>query len=353
LNREIVRINASKFIELSDDIPVVDVRTPAEFISGHIPVAVNIPLFSNKEREEVGTIYKQKGQYEAILRGLDIVGPLMSELLDRGVKLAGKKKKLLVYCWRGGKRSESMSWLFTNAGIKCYVLEEGYKGYRNYILKSLSGERKTIILGGLTGSGKTDVLKVLRSMGEQVVDLEGLANHKGSAFGGLGQEAQPPSEHFSNILFNEIRSTDPSRRLFLEDESHSIGTVVIPDEFFRFIRESKVIAIMPDVEARLPRLLREYGVFNNDQLIDSVNRIRKRLGGLNTDRAIRSIETGNISGAIRIVLEYYDKTYHYGLSQRPAGRVFRIKPDSNDPEHITRIVIDKADEICPDQLTVS
>ncbi|MFO7852563.1 MAG: tRNA 2-selenouridine(34) synthase MnmH [Bacteroidota bacterium] len=326
-----VKTGAQQFIELSGSIPVIDVRTPAEYNKGHIPRSFNIPLFSDEERARVGTLYKQVNRLAAISEGLDIVGPKMSYLLKEGLKKAGKNKKLLLYCWRGGSRSESMAWLFSNADIQCVRLEGGYKAYRNYILSELGKPRKIIILGGLTGSGKTAILSELSRMGEQVVDLERLASHKGSAFGALGQGHQPGSEHFANLLHDALRKHNSGRRLFVEDESHNIGSVNIPESFFGLMKESHVIALMPDIQTRIPRLREEYGKFAHDKLIDSVLRISQKLGGANTKTAIDAIKENNLDTAIEIVLKYYDKAYRYGLSQRPEEKVIFVDSPSDDP----------------------
>lgn len=339
------RTGAKEFIELSASSPIVDVRTPSEFRKGHIPGAINIALFSDDERARVGTVYKQKDQLSAIMLGLDIAGPRMSDLLGRGLKVAGKKKKLLLYCWRGGSRSASMAWLFSNGGIGCSVLEGGYKAYRNYVLSELARPGRMIVLGGLTGSGKTAILAELSRMGEQVIDLEGLACHKGSAFGALGQPAQPSSEHFENLLFEALGKTDHRQRTFVEDESHNIGCVNINHGFFEEMSRSKVIALMPDIKTRLPRLKEEYGVYPPDQLIRSVEKISGKLGGMNTARAIEAIRSNNLDRAIEIVLGYYDKTYRYGLSQRQEGQVFLIEDPSDDPYQNALKVKSLADEI--------
>src|SRR5512145_3233013 len=178
------RTDIKDFLELAGTIPVVDVRSPSEFKHGHIPGAINIPLFDDKEREIVGTEYSKEGRARAILTGLQLSGPSMHTRLDQALKIA-KNRKLLVHCWRGGMRSEAMAWLFSLGNIDTEVLEGGYKAYRRFVLETLSSPRKLIILGGLTGSGKTDILKYLSEAGRQVIDLERLANHKGSAFGSL------------------------------------------------------------------------------------------------------------------------------------------------------------------------
>jgi tRNA 2-selenouridine synthase len=340
-----VRTGAKEFVDLSESIPIVDVRTPSEYKRGHMPGASNIPLFNDDERARVGTVYKQQDQLSAIMLGLDIVGPRMSDLLKKGLKVAGSGRKLLLYCWRGGSRSESMAWLFSTGGIECIVLEGGYKAYRNFVLQELACPRKMIVLGGLTGSGKTAILAELSQMGEQVIDLEGLACHKGSAFGALGQPGQPSSEHFENLLFEALGKTQPEKRIFVEDESHNIGSVNIAHSFFERMSNSKVIALMPDMQTRLPRLREEYGVYEADQLINSVEKISRKLGGLKTAGAIEAIRANDLDSAIEIVLGYYDRTYRYGLSQRQEGQVFFLEEPSDDPYDNALKVKKLADEI--------
>ncbi|MCF8222990.1 MAG: tRNA 2-selenouridine(34) synthase MnmH [Bacteroidales bacterium] len=352
MNNTEAKTGPGNFLELARTLPVVDVRTPAEYLKGHIPGAVNIPLFSNDERAIVGTIYKQENQLAAIMKGLDIVGPKMTALLKQGIKAAGKKKKLLVHCWRGGSRSESMAWLFSNAGIKCVLLEGGYKSYRNYILDELKKPRKLIVVGGYTGSGKTAILHEMKAMGEQATDLEALAHHKGSAFGALGQEEQPSSEHFTNLLHDELKDNDRNQRLFVEDESHNIGSVNIPGEFFDLMKKSVVIALMPGIRTRMPRLLKDYGVFEPEQLVQSVKKITKRLGGRNTAKAIEAIRNNDLEPAIEIVLAYYDKAYAYGLSRRPQDNVMYIDSPSDNARENAGKIIELADNIKRD-ITVS
>jgi tRNA 2-selenouridine synthase len=188
--------------------------------------------------------------------------------------------------------------MFSLAGISCSILEGGYKSYRSHVLEGLSQQRKYIILGGLTGSGKTEILRQLSLMGEQVVDLEAIACHRGSAFGSLGQDQQPTSEHFANLLFEKIMELDNHRRIWLEDESKNIGTVFLPDQFFNNMREAPVVSIMMDIETRLPRLLREYSVFPAEDLASAVRRISKRLGGDMEKEALESISSGNFARAI-------------------------------------------------------
>ncbi|MCD4769623.1 MAG: hypothetical protein K8R35_05595 [Bacteroidales bacterium] len=209
----------------------------------------------------------------------------------------------------------------------------------------IGSEREIIILGGLTGSGKTDILKELRKRGEQIIDLEGIANHRGSAFGAIGLPPQPSSEHFANLLYDEMVKTDPGQRLFLEDESLNIGSVFMPEEIYAKIRESKVIAVMSSVKARLPRLLEEYGTMPPEQLSESVKKIRKRLGGEKTVEALEAITGGNMERAIEIVLEYYDRSYRYGLGKRDESKVFIIESETGNAEQNAGLVIQMADKL--------
>jgi tRNA 2-selenouridine synthase len=323
------KLEISEFLHQASQYPVIDVRSPGEFRTGHIPGAVNIPLFDDEERAAVGTKYKNEGRLPAILHGLDLTGPKMTLKLIEALKIA-ERGKLLVHCWRGGMRSEAMAWLFSLGNIETAILAGGYKSYRNHILERLGDKRNMIILGGLTGSGKTEILRTMSLTGHQVVDLEGLACHKGSAFGSLGQPSQPTSEQFANLLYSEISATDPDRPLWLEDESKNIGTVFIADRFFTRMQESPVIALIMSVETRMPRLMKEYSTHSKEDLILAVQRISKRLGGDNTKESIASIESGDFTRAIEITLNYYDKTYLYGLKRRREENLRIIETNTDD-----------------------
>ncbi len=323
------KLPAHGFLDLSASLPVIDVRSPGEYTYGHIPGAVNIPLFNDNQRAEVGTVYKKEGNLKAVIRGIDLVAPEMSGKLKSAIALA-PDKSLLLYCWRGGMRSESMAWLFSLGGLAPVMLEGGYKAYRNHILSDLGRNRNLIILGGLTGSGKTHILKHIMSSGAQVTDLEGLASHKGSAFGALGQQPQPSSEHFANLLFSDLGGKKEEIPTWLEDESRNIGTVFMPDGFYNTMQSAPVIALMMSIETRIPRLLREYASFPPEQTIASVMRISKRLGGDRTSEAVEAIRNGDFATAIRITLEYYDKSYYYALSKRQERQVIYVETDTDD-----------------------
>jgi tRNA 2-selenouridine synthase len=340
----IPKIDAAEFLELAGSIPVADVRSPSEYNLGHIPGAVNIPLFDDREREAVGIKYKKEGRVPAILEGLRHAGPKMDQKLERALKLS-VSGRLLVHCWRGGMRSESMAWLFKQGGLDVSLLDGGYKSYRRYILEKLAEQRKMIILGGMTGSSKTHILKYLRSAGKQVIDLEGLSNHKGSAFGALGQPAQPSTEQFVNNLYGEWKGLSADEPLWLEDESRNIGSVFIPDSLYLNMQSAGTIVLMMDVRTRLPRLMAEYSEYPAEELSASIMKISKRLGGDNTRSAMEAVAAGDIASAIEISLSYYDKAYLYGLKKKDEKNLVYVETDTDDIKTNAAKILEAAGKI--------
>ncbi len=309
--------------------PIIDVRSPAEFALAHIPGAKNIPLLENNERAEVGILYKNSGRQAAILKGLEIIGPKMAGFVKKGLGIS-PSRKLRMHCWRGGMRSDSMAWLFSTAMFEVKILEGGYKNYRRFIREVLSSEVKYIVLSGTTGTGKTEILHALKEKGQQVIDLEGMAHHKGSSFGALGEKPQPSTEQFENDLYDAWKPLDKSKPIWLEDESRFIGKVSIPDPFFEKMRNCCVIRVDMPLELRVERLVKDYATFPKQGLVDATERITKRLGGQHAKRAVVSIENDDFKTAIEIVLHYYDKTYNYGLSKRNQEQVYHIPVDTTD-----------------------
>lgn len=340
----LTKITVKSFLELAESIPVCDVRSPSEFQAGHIPGAINIPLFNDKERESVGIKYKKEGRIPAILEGLKHAGPDMSSKLEQALKIA-KNRKLLVHCWRGGMRSEAMAWLFSLADIQTEVLDGGYKSYRHHILESLSEKKKMIVLGGMTGSSKTHILRYLKELGKQVIDLEGLANHKGSAFGSLGQPPQPSTEQFANILFEEWKQINSSLPFWVEDESRNIGSVFMPEKFYLNMQETRSIILMMDVKTRLPRLIEEYSCYSPESLKASIEKITRRLGGDNSKDAIEAVESGDFAKAIEITLYYYDKAYQFGLKKKAGKNIIYIETNSDDIETNALKILDVAGKL--------
>ena len=343
----IEKLHIEQFLQLAQHHPVLDVRSPGEFAHAHIPGAYALPLFNDEERKIVGTTYKQESRESAIKVGLDFFGPKMRGMVEEVEKLVdslqmtddsketkNKSKTVLVHCWRGGMRSAGVAWLLDLYGFKVYTLVGGYKFFRRWVLNQFEKQWSFNIVGGYTGSGKTELLKQFADLGERVIDLESLAHHKGSAFGNIGMPAQPSQEMFENRialkLFHVSSAGDKrgnghatknsyaseSDTIWMEDESQRIGTVNIPHQLWGLMRKSNVFFLDIPFSERLSHITEEYGQLDLEKMIAAVERIQKRLGGLETKTTISFLREGNIIEAFRILLKYYDKWYLKGLHNR-------------------------------------
>jgi tRNA 2-selenouridine synthase len=328
-----------QFLEKAKTIPVIDVRSPGEFERGHIVGAVNIPLFENHERAEVGTRYKKVGKESAFLLGLDIVGSKLSGFVKKANKIA-PEREVLVHCWRGGMRSGSFATLLSSAGMKVSLLVGGYKSYRNHILEAFHKPLTIIVLGGKTGSGKTEILYELEKQGEQILDLEGLANHKGSSFGMLGQAPQPMTEHFENMLYEKLAKLDTSRRIWIEDESRNVGCCNIPDSLWQQMRTAETAFIDVDKQIRIERLVAEYAQFSFEELKSATDRILTRLGGQHHKAALEALKNGDFTTGTDIALTYYDKAYLHGLSKREDSKIKTFEVNENNPATTAKRLIE-------------
>ena len=354
------RVQVEEFLLQSKDSLMLDVRSPGEYNHAHIPGAVSFPLFTDEERKVVGTAYKQQSREAAIKIGLDYFGPKMRGMVEeveknieqinkdqRSDEVRGKqlqtpnpKPPVFIYCWRGGMRSGAVAWLMNLYGFNVTVLAGGYKAFRNYVLKSFEQPRSFKILGGYTGSGKTEVLHQLKLNGEKIIDLEGIASHKGSAFGSINMPPQPMQEMFENKLSFELLATSckqeheqigasyidditpNSKRqtlnhcFWVEDESQRIGSVNIPAAIWNRMRSSPLYFLEIPFEERLVHIDEEYGQCGKEKLLSAIDRIKKRLGGLETKNATQYLEEGNTRECFRILLHYYDKQYKKSLHNR-------------------------------------
>ena len=322
---------------------ILDVRSPAEYNQGHIPGAVNFPLFNNEERALVGTCYKQKGKDEAVELGLAIASPKLADFVARA-KILAPERQVRIHCWRGGMRSASVGWLLETAGFNVVILIGGYKGFRRWALSLFSVPQKIIVLGGMTGSGKTEILGALRNMGEQVLDLEALANHRGSSFGALGQPPQPTNEQFWNTIAMEWVKFDSTKALWVEAESKSLGLCRIPQEIFEQMEKAIVIEIRRSRQERVEFLVEIYGDANIDDLIAATERIRKRLGGMGAQKAVDFGREGNLAAASDLILHYYDKTYTYDLEKR-GGCIHKVNISGLSNVDAAVLVQQKSQEI--------
>ncbi len=337
------KIDIENFLRLSNEYPVLDVRSPGEFLHAHIPGAFSLPLFSDEERKIIGTAYKQESRQVAVKKGLGFFSSRMKTIPDEVEKLIADNKKqntgnissntnrLLIYCWRGGMRSGAVAWLLDLYGFKVYTLRGGYKAFRNWALTQFERDYTINILGGYTGSGKTELLQELKRKGNTTIDLENLANHKGSAFGAIGQKPQPGQEMFENRLafelykatqfsgqmFNEVPTTNNNPGdIWIEDESRHIGMVGIPKTFWELMRKSTLYFLDIPFEERLNHIVSTYGGFDKKELVNSIMRIQKRLGGLETKNAINYLLENKVKECFTILLSYYDKLYTNSLYKR-------------------------------------
>lgn len=321
------RVTVSEF--LNEEGLILDVRSESEYASGHIEGAISMPLFSDAERAEVGTLYVKKSREDAIERGLEVVGPKMASFVREAKKLA-QGDLVRLYCWRGGMRSGSIQWLFDTAGLRTMLLVGGYKAYRGEFDRLMMMPWKFTVIAGQTGSGKSDILNQLSIMGEQVLDLEGLAHHKGSVFGALGQLQQPSTEEFINRIFEKLRKFDISKRVWVEGESMLIGHVFIPPKLFKMLSEATMVHFSLARERRLDRIMNEYGAFSVEQLKAAFEKIKKRLGFDNFKFAIDALEAGDIRKAADIALVYYDKGYSKSIEKRNSVSIVEFATDIDD-----------------------
>ncbi|WP_114751176.1 tRNA 2-selenouridine(34) synthase MnmH [Pleomorphovibrio marinus] len=317
------QLDVEEFLTRRKEFPLLDTRSPAEYFQGHIPCAISFPLFTDTERANVGIAYKSFGKREALKVGLEAVGPKMADFIRRAETL--DSQSLLIHCWRGGMRSSSMGWLLETAGFQVMSLKEGYKGYRAFLLHTFSRPINFRVLTGATGSGKTLVLQALKDLGAQVIDLEALACHNGSSFGNPLSKGQPSTEQFQNDLLEVILNMDANKVVWVEDESFMIGRVHLPEAFYLQKQEADHIQLSVPLTFRIENLVKTYGELPAEQLITATERIRKKLGGKNTDSAIAAIENGDLGVAASLILYYYDKAYAVS-TDRKKGKVIKTIP---------------------------
>ncbi|MDA7628762.1 tRNA 2-selenouridine(34) synthase MnmH [Verrucomicrobia bacterium] len=333
-------ITIGQYLKHHLSLPLVDVRSPAEYKKGHIPNAVNVPIFSDEERAVVGTAYKQESKERAIEIGMEYVQPKLRHFIDETLRVASKQT-VVVHCWRGGMRSRSFAQhLVENGFAQVYVIESGYKAFRKHVLHAFEEDAQLIILGGYTGSAKTDILKQIdRDLGHQVIDLERLANHRGSAFGGIGQAPQPTVEQFENNVFWEWKDLDFTREIWVEDESRAIGTAMIPEALFKKMRSQRMYFLDIPRDERARHLVKGYGKSHTEKLQESIMRISSRLGGLNTDLALKHLARGEMFEVARIALIYYDKYYARGVAKRDPEMVTSIPLKTTESDQNVRQII--------------
>lgn len=330
----------SPFLELPS-LPLLDVRSPAEYQKGHIPGAVNLPIFSNEERAAVGTIYKQQGRTEAVQKGLELVGPKLTKFSEEALRI-GKDKQLRVYCWRGGMRSAKMAALFETLGLNCTVLEGGYKAFRQQLQHDFSALQHLTVLAGPTGSGKTAILHELQQIGEQIIDLEGIANHRGSSFGGIGLGEQPSTQQFQNLLHLETSRLNANQRIWVESESFTIGRVHLPENLWQQMNAAPVYVLEMAPELRVKRLLEDYKHLSPQEAREAIERLREQFGNGNTVQALKLLESGEIEALAAFLLQYYDRKYRHGRAKFKSRKPVILACPGSNPAQIARQLVDLA-----------
>lgn len=306
----------------------IDTRTPEEFEEFHIPAAYNVPLFSGEERKKVSKVYYEKGEKEARLYALEIVGPKLHKIVRKVKEIKEKEGKVVVYCWRGGLRSLAVAAICTLAGVNVPRLVGGYRAFRQYILKRIAEileGKKLIVLYGPTGCGKTRIVRILKEKGYPVIDLEGLAGHRGSVFGGIGLQ-QPSQKMFDALMWQEVERLKDSPCILVEGESRKIGKLFIPEPFWKAMQKGEKIYIELPLEERVRISMEDYGVdrFSPEVYLGALSRIKKILGDEKYRKIEKLIQEKRYPEAVtELMVNYYDKLY--SRSTPPEVKPFGVK----------------------------
>ena len=304
---------------------IIDVRTPAEFAEDHIPGAINCPVLDNEQRIQVGTLYKQVSPFEAKKIGAALVSENIARHLKNIFLDRPKSWKPLIYCWRGGDRSGSMTTIFKAIGWQAGQLDGGYKAWRSHVvaqLEELPQHYRFIVIGGATGSAKTRILQAIGALGEQVLDLENLANHKGSVLGVFPDSPQPTQKGFETALLLALAALDPARPVYVEAESRKIGNLHVPEALIARIRSGEFVAIDATLESRVAFLLKDYDYFltRPDFLCGRLDALRTLQSRETLDRWQQLIHAGDWPTLVRELLEqHYDPLYQRSQDRNYAG----------------------------------
>jgi tRNA 2-selenouridine synthase len=298
---------------LDSHLPV-DVRTPLEYAEDHLPGALNVPLLSNEERVEIGILYKEQGPHAARKRGLELTAHRFPEMVE-SIARAAQGRPLLVYCWRGGLRSKTVTSILDLTGYQAVQLVGGYKSFRTHVtdyFTPFTPPAPLVVLHGMTGIGKTTFLLDLKEKGHSTIDLEGLACHRGSAFGQLGLNQTLTQKRFETLLWDQLRKAPAGVPLIIEGESERIGRVSLPGDFYPKMAQGIRIWCYAELATRVGRLIEEYGLPEyKDEMAVALQRIRKKLGGKVCDELAGNLERWELEPFMSgLVCDYYDKVYY-------------------------------------------
>lgn len=305
---------------------IIDVRTPAEFAEDHIPGAINCPVLSNEERAIVGTLYKQVSPFEARKVGAAMIAKNIAHHLETRFRDHPKSWHPLVYCWRGGQRSGAMSIILAQVGWAAHKLEGGYKAYRRDVLEKLEALPQTLtykVVCGPTGSGKSRLLAALADSGkphsgQQVLDLEMLAKHRGSVLGRLPDQPQPPQKFFDSVLLQTLQKLDPARPVFVEAESSKIGLITLPPALITAMHASPCLLVETPLATRVAGLLEDYRYYieNPEIFIEHLKPLYQFHGAKQLDQWSAMIRSGNFAAMVGELLTlHYDPSYFRATSK--------------------------------------
>ncbi len=316
-------VNLEKTLVLRDRGAVlIDARSPAEFAEATIPGAINIPILDDAERDEVGTLYKQVGKTEARRRGVVLVAPKIPAMVEQAADLqSGTSLPVVVFCWRGGMRSLALTQFLDLAGIPAWQLLGGHKGFRRHVLDFFEQGQwgRMIVFRGLTGVGKTHYLHLLAEIGAPVIDLEGLANHRGSAFGNLGLPPQPTQKMFEALVWNELRRIPKEAFALAEGESRHIGRVALPMRLYDSLQAETSIWLNTDLSTRVKNILADYPAIDSlkTNFAEPIKSLKERLGKKTVKRYLELLDAGKWTELVSDLMEnYYDPLYQHTLPER-------------------------------------
>ena len=318
---------------------IIDVRSPAEFALDHIPGAINLPVLNNEERIEIGTLYKQVSPFAAKKLGAAYVSRNIARHLESSLLDFPREWRPLIYCWRGGERSGAFAHILNRIGWKAMQLENGYQGFRRVVIDALDQAAKDFsfqVIAGMTGSGKTRILQEISALGGQILDLEGLAIHRGSVLGNEPNIEQPSQKGFETNLWNALRSLDPSKVVFVESESKKVGGTHIPDALMDRIRDGKCIELRSSTQTRVAWLLREYPHFlsNPESFKQKLSLLVSRYGKVQIEKWHDAIDAGDFASLVEeLLVMHYDPSYQSSIVRNfPAYRQDHFVELQNDSD---------------------
>jgi tRNA 2-selenouridine synthase len=301
---------------------IIDARSPSEYAEATIPGAVNIPILDDAEREEVGTLYKRSGKSEARRRGVDLVSPKIPAMVEQVASLQEDTSlPAVVFCWRGGMRSLALAQFLELAGVPARQMERGHKAFRKHVLDFFEkGEwGRLVVLRGLTGVGKTQYLHRLTEYGHKVIDLEGLANHRGSAFGNLGLPEQPGQKMFEALLWDELRKVPVGDYALAEGESRHIGRVALPVKVYQELQKETSIWLDAPMSMRVKNILRDYPAIDSlkSDFIGPIKALKDKLGRKKVEEYLALLDAGDWETLVADLMEnYYDPLYRHTFPER-------------------------------------